>query len=359
MKTNRISSLYSRPPYSNLGPVELLEPIFSMALDQQAENTPDISSWQEKRTSLLQRWQTVLGMPDYGAFKQTKEIIDQLEQPGYSGTIFSQATSPDTQQKLLLMEPQLVNLSPRPGMVIPFYDPDRMAGLDLKTQQPIAATPHIQFGRHLVQQGYVVVCTEAFPYNTVPVPENNVGFAWWEQATEKLLAENPNWTGIAKLAWDTSLALDLLLEQPNLAPEQIGLMGHSLGGKMAFYTAAFDQRVKAIVGSDFGLGFGFTNWDAPWYLGNQITSPDFNLAHHQLLALYAPRPFFLIGGEADRPASWQYIIEAQKVYDLYGKKEAIGFLDHASGHRPTEKSLVTAYQWLAEQFDLEPQSWKL
>ena len=121
MKTNRISALYSRPPYSNLGPVELIEPIFSMALDQQAENVPDISSWQEKRTSLLQRWQTVLGTPDYGAFKQTKEIIDQLEQPGYSGTIFSQATSPDTQQKLLLMEPKLVHLSPRPGMVIPFY----------------------------------------------------------------------------------------------------------------------------------------------------------------------------------------------------------------------------------------------
>ncbi len=178
------------------------------------------------------------------------------------------------------MEPKLVHLSPRPGMVVPFYDPDRMAGLDLKTRQPIADTPHIQFGRHLVQQGYVVVCTEAFPYNAVPAPENNVGFAWWEQATENCWLKTP-------------------------------------------------------------------------------TSPVFNLAHHQLLALCAPRPFFLIGGEADRPASWQYIIEAQKVYDLYGKKDAIGFLDHASGHRPTEESLVTAYQWLAEQFNLEPQSWKL
>ena len=98
------------------------------------------------------------------------------------------------------MEPKLVHLSPRPGMVVPFYDPDRIAGLDLKTRQPIANTPHIQFGRHLVQQEYIVACTEAFPYNTVPAPGNNVSFAWWEQATEKLLAENPNWTGIAKLA---------------------------------------------------------------------------------------------------------------------------------------------------------------
>ena len=135
---------------------------------------------EEKRASLLQHWQTVLGTPDHDAFKWAKDIVGQFEQPDCSGIIFRQATSPDTQQKLLLMEPKLVHLSPRPGMGVPFYDPDRMAGLDLKTRQPIADTPHIQFGRHLVQQGYVVVCTEAFLYNTAPAPENNVGFAWWE-----------------------------------------------------------------------------------------------------------------------------------------------------------------------------------
>ena len=112
------------------------------------------------------------------------------------------------------MEPKLVTFSPCPGVVVPFYGPDRMVGLDLETYQPIIDDPCIRFGYHLVQQGYVVVCTQAFPYNMVPEPENNFGFAWWEQATKKLLRENPNWTGIAKLAWDTSLAIDLLLEQP-------------------------------------------------------------------------------------------------------------------------------------------------
>ena len=57
--------------------MESIEPIFSSALEQQqSENDPAISLWPEKRASLLQRWQTVLGTPDYGAFEQTKEITE-------------------------------------------------------------------------------------------------------------------------------------------------------------------------------------------------------------------------------------------------------------------------------------------
>ena len=117
--------------------------------------------------------------------------------------------------------------------------------------------------------------------------------------------------------------------------------------------------MKAIVGSDFGLGFDFTNWDAPWYLGEQIHAKCFTLAHHQLLAIHAPKSFLLFGGEADRPASWQYIIEAQKVYALYGRTDGIGFFDHKAGHRPTEESLHIVYRWLAEQFNLAQYAWEL
>jgi pimeloyl-ACP methyl ester carboxylesterase len=247
-----------------------------------------------------------------------------------------------------------------------------MAGYDLRRRKPIADGDSfqfgqrsttcrriIQFGRHLVQQGYVVVCTEAFPFNTVPEPQKDEGFAWWQTAAEKLLRDNPNWTGIAKLAWDTRRATDLLLNQPDIDKDRVVVMGHSLGGKMAFYAGVLDERIKAIIGSDFGMGWSFTNWDAPWYLGDQIHRPGFTLAHHQLLALHAPRSFLLIGGAADRPATWQYINEAQKAYKLYGRENAVGFFDHASGHSPTPESLVLAYRWLAEQFDLAEQPWEL
>jgi pimeloyl-ACP methyl ester carboxylesterase len=234
-----------------------------------------------------------------------------------------------------------------------------MAGYDLEKHERLAERPNVQFGRHLVQQGYVVVCTEAFPYNTVPDPESDEGFAWWKAASKKLLQDNPRWTGIGKLTWDTRRAADLLLAQPDIDPERIMIIGHSLGGKMAFCTGTMDERIKAIIGSDFGMGWNFTNWDAPWYFGEQVNAPGFTPALHQLLALHAPGSYLLIGGEADRPESWQYIDAARPVYALQGRDTAIGHFYHGTGHQPTNESIVTAYQWLAEQFALPEQPWSM
>ncbi|MDA0746488.1 MAG: dienelactone hydrolase family protein [bacterium] len=344
---------FSQPGTSDLGDPEPISPIFADG----RPTSPEI--WDAERLALKQRWNTVLGTPSFDIFDMRSEAVQTFEQPGYTGTVFKQPTGPETRQTLLLMEPTERRASPSPGMVIPFYEPDRMAGISLETLEPITEAPNIQFARHLVQQGYVVVCSQAFPYNTVPEPEDNKGFAWWQAGAEKLLSDNPDWTGMGKLAWDASRAVDLLLDQHDIDHDRIGIMGHSLGGKIALYTGALDERLQATICSDPGIGFAFTNWDAPWYLGEQIDRPDFALAHHHLLALHAPRPFFLFGGEADRPATWQYILEAQKVYDLYGCKEAIGFYHHGAGHRPTEESLHISYRWLAERFGLEDRPWEL
>lgn len=344
----------SQPTYTQFGDPEPIVPIFPEG------TSPTLETWRPIQTDLKNQWQKVLGTSSFADYDPTPKHLYQFEQPTYRATVLQQPTSPITQQTLLLMEPKRSQPSPLPGMVIPFYHPDRMVGINIETQEPLSdESPLIQFGRHLVEQGYIVVCTQAFPYNTVSEPKENVGFAWWQNGAEKLLQDNPNWTGMAKLTYDTSRALDLLLEQPLVDPERVGVMGHSLGGKMSFYAGCLDQRFKAIVASDFGMGWSFTNWDAPWYLGPQITHPNFTLAHHHLLALAAPKPFFLFGGEADRPATWQYLEEARKIYTLYGKPHNIGFFDHASGHRPTEASLHKAYAWLAEQFEFMPHSWSL
>jgi hypothetical protein len=78
-----------------------------------------------------------------------------------------------------------------------------------------------------------------------------------------------------------------------------------------------------------------------------------------LLALHAPRSFFLIAGHYDGPASWQYLNEARKVYELYGKAEAVGCFDHGTGHTPTDEAVTLAYRWLAEQFGLTEQPYEI
>ena len=348
-----VSAALSRPVEADLGLPEDLDPLFP------AGRTVDLEQWQARRGELLTEWLEVLGEPSFGELDTTPLVVDRFEAPHFRGTLYRQPTGPDSSQLLLLMEPLVRAQRACPGAVVPFYHPDLMAGFDLSTREPVPDRPVVQFGRQLVEQGYVVVCTEAFPYNTVAEPEANTGFAWWEAATRQVLAENPRWSGIGKLTWDTARATDLLLGRPDVDRERIVAMGHSLGGKMAFYAGAFDPRIRAVIASDFGIGLSFTNWDAPWYLGERIHRDDFRLAHHQLLALYAPRSFLLIGGQADRPASWQYLLEAQAVYRLHGRSDAVGFLHHGAGHQPTPESVAAAYRWLAEQFDLPSSAWTL
>ncbi len=348
-----LSESLSAPPEDGLGEDQRLEPIFPQGAE------PTLEQWGELRRRLLARWRAVIGEPSFGEFDRAPVLLDRFEAPGFKGTLFRQPTGPEQSQLVLLMEPHAPPRRPRPGAVVPFYHPDLMAGFDLQTRRPIEERPLVQFGRHLVEQGYVVVCTEAFPYNTVPEPASDEGFAWWRAAAEKLLADNPRWTGVGKLAWDTSRAADLLLAQPDIDPERIVCIGHSLGGKMAFYTAAFDERIKAVIASDFGIGWSFTNWDAPWYFGEQIHRPGFSLAGHHALALLAPRSFLLIAGEADRLESWQYIEAAKPVYRLYGRPHAAGCFLHGTGHQPTRESVAAAYAWLAEQFGLPRPEWSL
>ncbi len=342
-----ISRTLAMPDMADLGDPQAIESVFP------DDARPTRGEWQQVlRPKLLQRWREVVGAPSFGEFDRSPEVMDQFDAPWAHGTVMLQPTGPGQRQKVVLLEPTGTQDAPLPAAVIPYYHPDLMAGFDLQAREPIDERPLVQFGRHLAERGFVVACTEAFPYNTVPEPDSDEGFAWWRAAAEKLLADNPDWTGIGKLTWDTSRAVDLLVDRADVDDRRVLTIGHSLGGKMAFYAAAFDERITACIGSDFGIAWEFTNWEAPWYFGEQVEREDFTLNGHHALALIAPRSFLLIGGHYDRPASWQYIQEAQRVYALYDREEAAGCFLHMTGHQPTAESIEAAYAWLREQFGL-------
>ena len=143
----------------------------------------------------------------------------------------------------------------------------------------------------------------------------------------------PGVTGMAKMLYDATRAVDLLASMEDVDPHRIGAIGHSLGAKEVLYLAAFDERVRAAVSSEGGIGLTYSNWDAPWYLGEAIRRPGFGLDHGQVLALAAPRAFLLIGGDsADGDRSWPYIAEACPLWKLAGAPDAVGLFNHRRGH---------------------------
>jgi hypothetical protein len=152
---------------------------------------------------------------------------------------------------------------------------------------------------------------------------------------------------MAKMLFDASRAVDVLLSLPETDPKRIGTMGHSLGAKEALYLAAFDDRLKVAVSNEGGIGIDFSNWDAPWYLDQDIHS--FGHAHHEVLALSAPKPFLLIGGDsADGEKSRPYIDAVMPVYDLFGKTGNLQLYNHGTGHDVTPEAERRTYAWLIQ-----------
>jgi pimeloyl-ACP methyl ester carboxylesterase len=141
--------------------------------------------------------------------------------------------------------------------------------------------------------------------------------------------------------------VDFVQSLPYVDRKRIGVLGHSLGGKQALYAAAFDERIKAAVSSEGGVGLKFSNWDATWYLGPKIREPEFKLENHQVLALVAPRAFLLLGGEsADGERSEKFIRSARSVYELLGTSEELRWFNHHEGHRYSPAARAVAEEFL-------------
>jgi hypothetical protein len=149
------------------------------------------------------------------------------------------------------------------------------------------------------------------------------------------------------MLWDAQRAVDMLTALPQVDATRLGVIGNSLGAKEALYLAAFDERIKAGVFSEGGIGVTFSNWDASWYLGPTVLKPP-RRDHHELLALIAPRPFLVVGGEsADGDRSWPYVLSAAEVYDLFGQPRRLGLYNHRQGHAVPPEALRRMLGWLS------------
>jgi dienelactone hydrolase len=249
---------------------------------------------------------------------------------------------------------QLVRYEIEPGVVTEAYllrpvrPQEKCAGVAVfhstvnhSILQPAGLGPDAEkaFGLKLGQRGVVAFCPRNFLW-----PENQRLAA--KEETLRFQQRHPRATGMAKMLYDARIAVNVLAGLPEVDPARIGAAGHSLGAKEVLYLAAFDERVRVTVSSEGGIGTTFSNWDAPWYLGPSIKQPGFSREHHELLALAAPRPFLLIGGDsADGDRGWPFIRAALPVYQLYGDPPRLGFYNHKQGHTVPAESERRIYEW--------------
>jgi len=293
------------------------------------------AAWEKKREEIRAKWLKILGtLADPPPVPSVREA-QTVEDPLYTGRLLYLQTERDSWEKVYLMVPRRAFDKPVPTVIVPYYDVDTPAGMELGGRNYMPPSVR-SFAYVAVQHGWIAVAVRWYG--------ESYGEGYGE-AVYNLRDRHPQLSGLGKWVWDSHRLLDWLVTLPEVDAGRIGIIGHSLGGKMTLYAAAFDDRIRAAVSSELGLGIDFSNYEDYWYFDQRIKDHGAT-DHHELLGLVAPRPFLLIGGdEYDKNESWHYINAARKVYELYGKPMQIGYFNHHTGHTPSPEAVSLAMKW--------------
>lgn len=212
---------------------------------------------------------------------------------------------------------------------------------------------------HLARRGYVVIAPDHFNMGQRLPPEGTYH-------TDILYKRHPNWSAPGKIAYDASIAIDLLESLDEVDSQRIAALGHSLGGQSAFYLAAYDERIRAAANSDGSFTFRFNTQYMEWarpsgqysYFKNLRTQlkegrlPPIDV--HEIIALIAPRPFLDLIALNDRyggsPASHRQRVlmdlRLADVWKLTGAPENFSFYVRGETHHFGYNSRELVYAWI-------------
>lgn len=168
-------------------------------------------------------------------------------------------------------------------------------------------------------------------------------------------------SGTMRAIWDNHRAVDLLESLPEVDPNRIGCIGHSLGGHNSLFTAAFDQRLRAVVTScgftafaDY-YGGNLKGWTSDRYMPrirDKFASRPERMPFDfpEVLAMISPRPLFVSAPRGDSNFEVRGVekcIEAARpVYELYGQPDALQVRYPDAAHSFPDAIRAEVYAWL-------------
>ena len=314
---------------------EKAEKLDSLLLDSDGNPITTLAQWKKQRDIIKKRWLDYLGALNQNPTIPHLKVIKEDRPEGLVRQLVEYEGEPGIMVRGYLIKPQKID-HPLPAVVAMHSTSDG----EMKYIAGVETGHIVAFGYKLAKLGYVVFC----PQNFLHWYKNKSVSAIEEVARFK--QRHPDSKGMAKMLFDAQRAVDVLESLKEVNSDRIGATGHSLGAKEVFYLGAFDDRVKVIVSNEGGIGINFSNWDAPWYLGENID--EFGQQHHEVLSLVAPKPFLLIGGNsADGEKSRPYIEAVQPVYKLYKTPiDTIQLFNHDTGHSVHPDAEKRTYEWM-------------
>lgn len=170
-------------------------------------------------------------------------------------------------------------------------------------------------------------------------------------------------SGSMKAIWNNIRAVDLLESLPCVNRDQIGVIGHSLGGHNALFTAAFDGRLRCVVSScgftafaDYYSG-NLEGWTSDRYMPRIKTHFDSQPAKlpfdfPEVLGAIAPRPVFVNAPLNDHNFAVTGVRKCEAavapVYQLHDRKTSAEFVYPDAQHDFPDAIREQAYLWLED-----------
>ncbi|MGC9319303.1 MAG: alpha/beta hydrolase [Armatimonadota bacterium] len=299
-------------------------------LDEGGDRQPvtSVDQWLVRRDHILANMQRVMGRQpgDERRVALDMEVLEQESGDGWMRRKITYASEPGDRVPAYLLVP--VNLEgPAPGMLCLHQT------TSIGKSEPAGMGPkeNLHYALELVQRGYVTLAPDYPGYGDYDIDPYAMGYA---SATMK---------GI----WNHQRAIDLLQWLPEVDPERIGAVGHSLGGHNALFVAAFDERVQAVITScGFNSFFKYkhgdlTGWSHRGYMPRITEEYDADPARMpfdftEVLGAIAPRHVFINAPTEDANFELSGVIDcieaAMPVYKLYGATDHLVAVHPECGH---------------------------
>jgi dienelactone hydrolase len=332
-----IQKPYAKLPIPDLGLRPLLETRDGKKITTKAE-------WKKARQALHDGWLERLGKPSAkpDSLDVRIEETDKLE--GFTRQLLSFQSEGDDRIRAYLLTPAGLKKDEKRPVVVVFHSTSRET---LKEPTDLGKPPEKAYALELVRRGYITLSPECY---ILKDPDG-----WAAGQAKALEKRRPGWTGMGKMTFDASRCVDFLETLSHVDKARIGCLGFSLGAKEVLYAMAFEPRYKVGVFNEGGIGLRMSNWTDPWYLTEKMKNHIPAMEHHQVLALVAPRPFLILGGdEADGDASWPFVDAVLPVYRLLEAGERIGLFNHKGKHTFPKEARKLAYRWLDEWLEFKP-----
>ena len=161
--------------------------------------------------------------------------------------------------------------------------------------------------------------------------------------------------------WNHMRCVDFLQSLPEVDPERIGVIGHSLGGHNSMFVAVFDERIKCVVSNCGFCSFrtymkgDLTGWSHDGYMPRirnvyERKPEKMPFEFMEVVAALAPRAFLasapLKDSNFDVDGVKECVAAAQPVYELLGAKEKLAANYPDCGHDFPPEVRKVAYDWL-------------